>query len=46
MAAPDVPEVLSYSQMAGYTVRALGALEEANKRNAEVLSIVDEYNKK
>lgn len=46
MEAPNVPEVLSYSQMAGYAVRALGALEEANRRNAEVLSIVDEYNKK
>jgi hypothetical protein len=44
--APAVPEGLSYSQMAGYAVRALGALEEANKRNATVLVIVDEYNKK
>ena len=46
VAAPAVPEGLSYAQMSGYAVRALGALEEANKRNATVLGIVDEYNKK
>ncbi|ALP47765.1 hypothetical protein Ahp1_46 [Aeromonas phage Ahp1] len=46
VAAPDVPEDLSYSQLSGYAVRALGALEAANKQHAAVLQIVDEYNSK
>ncbi|UPI11726.1 hypothetical protein [Aeromonas phage yong1] len=37
---------MSYAQQSGYILRALGALEEANKQNASVLAIVDDYNKK
>ncbi|WNL63516.1 hypothetical protein ST21_008 [Aeromonas phage ST21] len=44
--APEVPEGMSYAQQSGYILRALGALEEANKQNASVLAIVDDYNKK
>lgn len=46
MPAPEVQDGLSYSQMAGYAVRALGALEAANAQHAKVLQIVDDYNKK
>lgn len=44
MAAPEVPGSLTYSELSGYAVRALGALQEANVRNKAVLDVVDGYN--